>query len=93
MMNVKYKLGWPLGKFVARLGIPTLVRINVIRDDEAGVFVGTSEDLVGLVLEAETLDGLINEAKLMIPCLLNTERSEPSRREIIPSIRYDDCHA
>ena len=92
-MDIKYRLGWPFSAVVARMGIPTLVRIDVVRDHDAGVYVGTSDDLAGLVLEAETLEELMREAQDMIPCLL--EASNPNRvsREIIPSLRYDADHA
>lgn len=88
-----YRMGWPFGKMIARLGVPTLIRIDVIKDSEAGVFVGTSEDLVGLVLEADTLDALMREAQEMIPFLLDRKTGTNPRSEIIPSLRYNDCHA
>ena len=47
----------------------TLLRIDVIRDEAAGVLVGTSQDLRGLVLEAETFEELVAEARDVIPCL------------------------
>ncbi|OQW89654.1 MAG: hypothetical protein BWK78_07450 [Thiotrichaceae bacterium IS1] len=34
--------------------IPTTLQINAIWDDEAKVWVATSEDILGLVTEAET---------------------------------------
>ena len=39
-------------------------------DPEANVWVATSEDVPGLVLEAETLDGIIEEARSIVPELL-----------------------
>lgn len=92
-MFMKYRLGWPFGKVVARMGVPTLVRIDVVRDSEAGVYVGTSDDLPGLVLEADTLDELLREAHEMIPSLLDGESRGQVASEIIPSLRYDDRHA
>ena len=87
-MDIKYRLGWPFGSVVARMGIPTLVRIDVIRDNDVGVYVGTSEDLPGLVLEADTLDELMREAHDMIPSLLGAKNPDRVSREIIPSLRY-----
>ena len=88
-----YRMGWPLGRMIARLGVPTLIRIDVIKDSEAGVFVGTSEDLNGLVVEADSLEALLQEAHDLIPCLLDVKTGSSSRSEIIPSLRYNDCHA
>ena len=39
-------------------------------DSEANVWVATSDDVPGLVLEAETLDGIIEEARSLVPELL-----------------------
>ena len=56
-----YRVGWPFWKNLARLGIPLLIRVRIRRDDEAHVFVATSPDLDGLVVEAKTLDELRSE--------------------------------
>jgi hypothetical protein len=45
-------------------------QISAAWDEEAGVWTATSEDIPGLCLEAETLEGLISEARLMVPELL-----------------------
>ena len=39
-------------------------------DDEAGVWVATSDDVPGLATEADTMEGLISKLKVMIPELL-----------------------
>ncbi len=76
-MNLCYRLGWPFGSTLAYLGFPTVIRIDVVRDEEAGVFVGTSKDLRGLVVESDSLEGVLREARLLIPdfsfppCLLS----------------------
>ncbi len=44
--------------------------INAIWDDEASVWVATSEDVPGLVTEASTCDDLVSKLKIMIPELL-----------------------
>lgn len=51
-------LGW---KLAARAGAPISFRVEVLRDDEAGVYVARSSDLEGLVVEAETLELLRDE--------------------------------
>lgn len=90
---MKYRLGWPLGRVAAQLGIPTLIRINVVKDLEAGVYVGTSEDLIGLVLEAATIEQLVEEARDVIPHLLDSKSRDHLQKEIVPSFRYTECHA
>lgn len=65
-----YRIGFPLWKQIARLGIPLTVRVNVMRDDDAGVFVATSNDLRGLVCEAKTMDDLIPEINSSVNDLL-----------------------
>jgi predicted RNase H-like HicB family nuclease len=39
-------------------------------DDDARVWVATSDDVAGLATEGETLEGLIEKLKVMIPELL-----------------------
>jgi hypothetical protein len=58
-----YRIGYPFWKLLARCGVPMALRINVMHDDEAGVFVATSNDLRGLVCEAPTMDELLSEVK------------------------------
>lgn len=45
--------------------------VNAFWDEEAGVWVATSEDVPGLVAERDTMEGLVEELKLMIPELLD----------------------
>ncbi|MET3512728.1 putative RNase H-like HicB family nuclease [Pseudacidovorax sp. 1753] len=52
------RVGFPGWKLAARLGLRVVFRINVIHDDEAGVYVATSPDLQGLVAEAKSMDEL-----------------------------------
>ena len=40
-------------------------------DEEAGVWVSTSEEVPGLATEGKTLEGLIEKLKVMIPELLD----------------------
>ena len=48
-------------------------KIDFIWDDEAGVWIATSEDddISGLVLEHESFEGLVHEVRLAIPLLLD----------------------
>jgi len=44
--------------------------VHAMRDEEAGVWVATSEDIPGLVTEAETYDRLIERVLAVAPELL-----------------------
>jgi hypothetical protein len=66
-----YPLGLPLSSVVKKLSIPSGARINVVYDDEAQVFVATSKDLSGLVVESETIEQLMTETNELIPMLLS----------------------
>lgn len=65
-----YRLGWIFAKWFAKIGIPLLIKVEIIHDDEAGVYIATSSDLIGLVVEAETLDELEKEVLELVPELL-----------------------
>ena len=45
--------------------------VNAVWDDEARVWVATSDDVPGLVTEAGDMDALVEKLKLMIPELLD----------------------
>lgn len=51
------------------MGIRTYV-VNATWDDEAQVWVAVSDDLPGLVAEAEDMPELLNKLKVLIPELL-----------------------
>lgn len=55
------------------MGVPLKVRVNVIRDEEAGVFIATSDDLRGLVCEAATMDELVKEVEIATDELLRLQ--------------------
>jgi predicted RNase H-like HicB family nuclease len=44
--------------------------IKIIRDDEAGVWIALSDDIPGLVLEADTYEQLIAEIRGAAPVLI-----------------------
>jgi hypothetical protein len=56
-----YRVGFPGWKIAARLGFMLKVRVEVLWDDEAKVFVARSDDFLpdfGCVAESATWDGL-----------------------------------
>ena len=68
-----YRLGWPCATFFAEMGMPLLIKVEIIHDNEANVYVATSPDLKGLVVEAETLDELEKEVWDLVPELLTLD--------------------
>ncbi|KAA0892625.1 DUF1902 domain-containing protein [Pusillimonas sp. ANT_WB101] len=65
-----YKVGSPFWKIVAHLGVPISLRVDVHHDSEANVFIATSPDLRGLIVEAATLDELIHETSGAVKMLM-----------------------
>ena len=45
-------------------------------DEEAHVWVATSDDVLGLATEEDTLEGLVEKLKIMIPDLLDANEIE-----------------
>lgn len=58
---IKYQVGWPCWKFMARIGIPLLVRVQVHFDKESNSYWADSPDLDGLVVAGQNLDELKSE--------------------------------
>lgn len=67
MMN--YPIKYPFARLFARLGFTLTVNIDVIYDPEAGVYVATSKDITGLVLEAESFFELTAEVQEAVSTL------------------------
>lgn len=68
-----YKVGFPFWKTLARMGVTLLVTVEVVYDDEAGVFVATSPNLRGMVAESDDVKGLFHEIHTSIDDLLYEE--------------------
>lgn len=66
-----YPFNWPLAMFFASLGVPLLIKVEVIFDADANVYVATSPTIRGLVIEANTLDNIRSEVEMALPELLN----------------------
>lgn len=50
---------------------PGRLIVNAVWDDEARVWVATSDDVPGLATEADDMDALVEKLKVMIPELLD----------------------
>lgn len=55
----------------------TPLKIKAEWDDEASVWVATSQDMDGLAIEADTMDILIDRLKIVIPELMEANHKEP----------------
>jgi len=51
--------------------------VNMLWDNEAEVWIATSEDMPGLVLEAESFDGLVERVQHIIPEMIGINGLEP----------------
>jgi hypothetical protein len=71
-----YRLGWNFAPLLAKLGVPLLIKVDIIYDDEANVYIATSTDLTGLVVEADSLDELEKEVLELAPELLILTKPE-----------------
>ena len=48
-------------------------------DNEAEVWYATSEDIIGLILESESMDSLIKRVKMAVPELLELNKQKPAK--------------
>ncbi|NOR81203.1 MAG: DUF1902 domain-containing protein [Methyloprofundus sp.] len=71
---MNYPLRYPLSLLLARLGVTISIEINFIYDDEVKVFIATSKDIPGLVLETENFNDLKREVEEAIPNLFLLNR-------------------
>lgn len=76
-----YRVGLPFWRLAARLGAPMYLRVNVMRDSESSVFIAVSPDLEGLVVEAATMDELVEETREVIDMLLDEYLSSGNHAE------------
>lgn len=74
-----YRVGFPLWKIAARFGVSLLIKVDVVHDKEAGVFVATSQDLRGLVAEATTIEALFSEVYNCVDMLMEEELKRPPK--------------
>jgi predicted RNase H-like HicB family nuclease len=65
---------------------PRVVKIEVQRDDEAGVWWASSTTDRGIITEAETIEALRERLKLLVPDML--EIDEPVQIDI--EVRFSD---
>ncbi len=86
-----YRVGFPGWKIAARFGVSLLVKIDVLDDKEAGVFVATSGDLPGLVVEARSLEDLFREVYDCVGMLLFEQLKHEPKRKPVAAWSGDFC--
>lgn len=70
--------------------------INADWDAVAGVWVATSEDIVGLVTEAKTFEGLLKKLRTMVPELMELNGKMPKSGRVpyrVVAQRHESVHA
>lgn len=84
------RLGW---KIAARFDVPLLLRIKVVHDEKAKVFIATSPDLAGLVVETRTIDQLFPEVYGCVDMLLTAQLKRSPKSKPIAAWDGDFCPA
>lgn len=57
--------------------------VTVYFDDESGVWIATSKEVRGLVLEADTIESLKHRVQAAVPELLELNHQEPASEVVI----------
>lgn len=90
-MGAYWRLGYPGWRLAANFGLPIKIKVDVFRDEDAGTYCASSDD-IGLAVEAESLDGLMREIHTALPVLLQIAHS-PIRRPKADIRLHDDLVA
>lgn len=77
-----YRVGFP-GWTVAGRFMPLLFRLEILHDEEAGVYVATSPDVRGLVAEAATLEELFKEVHQGADILIGEKLHKPAAKAVV----------
>ena len=83
-----YRVGFPGWRFLARHGVPTVMRIDVHFDQESQSFWANSPHLDGLVVSGATLDELREEVRTAADTLL--ELDFRGQAHTVPEYRFRD---
>ena len=74
-----YRIGLPFWKAAARHGVRVSFRVNVMKDEKAGVYVAESPDLEGLIVEAPSMEELRTETLQVADALLALALHTPTK--------------
>lgn len=61
-----YPLEYPFWSLLARFGRRLVIRMDVLHDEEAGVYVATSRNMQGLVCEGSSMEELRAEVDRVV---------------------------
>jgi len=81
-----YPVGWPLWKWVARVGVPLRFDVAVHFDRESKTFWANSPDIDGLVVSGQDLQEVQREAVLAAEVLLELQLRRAPRLHAHPQI-------
>ena len=79
-MHMHYRIGRPGWRLARRFGARLQFTVDVMHDEEAGVYIATSDDIQGLVVEAATLDELHVEVKAAAAVLLQLADNQQNHK-------------
>ena len=88
-----YRVGFPGWKIAARVGVSLLVKIEVAHDKEAGVFIATSKELPGLVVESKSIEQLFPEVYDCVDMLLSEQLKRAPKSKPVAAWDGDFCPA
>jgi predicted RNase H-like HicB family nuclease len=77
-----YRVGYPLWKLAARIGIPVKVEVSVYRDEASNSYWAKSDDLDGLVVSGATLDEVQREVLSAASSLLELSMNGAPRAPV-----------
>lgn len=67
--------------------------VTILWDDEAGVWIATSKDVPGLVLESGSFDALVERVRAAVPELLELNRKPSAFTLCLKSERHQKVYA
>lgn len=68
-----------------------IYKVNLVWDNAADVWIATSEDIDGLILESGSIDALIERVKITVPELLKLNGYNQNAKISIHSERLIEC--
>jgi hypothetical protein len=93
MKRLHYRIGFPGWKVAARLGLVLRLDVMVAKDPEANVYLATSKDLDGLIVEAPTMEQLHEEVLGAADALVSFHVNGASSKDDDLDIRYGMRHS
>lgn len=95
-MKFSYPVGFIGWKLFARLGVPLRIRVYMMRDEEAGVFVATCDDFLpkfGITVESETWEGIHKELRIAVNEAVEFCFGKSEEQFKFDPVFRSECHA